>query len=144
MDMKKAEKDHIETLIWFEEFYSRNKKMVDIIVADNKKKMIEYEMPDIISCIIKGEYKINKIYMIKGFTKFNWDELMMNGVTLELCSLKGIPHANYCYSTFHPGINYIGETQYLSEESLKKLRKTFKSLIINLEYYKKYNNLEVE
>ena len=141
--MPRGEKEHIETLKWFEEFYNRNKKMVDIIVADNKKKMIEYEIPDFIA-YIAGEYKKIKVYRIKGFTKFNWGELMMNGVTLELCSLKGIPHANYCYSTFHPEIRYIGEKQYLSEKALKRLREVFKRLIINLEYYKKYNNLEVE
>ena len=143
MTIKDADKEHIETLKWFEGFYSRNKKMVDIIVADNKKKMIEYEIPDFIA-YIKGEYKKIKVYRIKGFTKFNWDELMMNGVTLELCSLKGIPHANYCYSTFRPEIRYIGEKQYLSEKALKRLREIFKRLIINLEYYKKYNNMEVE
>lgn len=31
-----------------------------------------------------------------------------------------------------------------SEKSLKRLREIFKVLIINLEYYKKYNNMEVE
>ena len=142
--MSREEKEHIETLKWFEEFYSRNKKMVDIIVADNKKKMIEYEMPDIISCIIKGEYKVNKIYRIKGFTKFNWDELRRTGTTLELFSLTGIPQVVYCNGNYYPGIYHIGEAQFLSEESLKRLRKIFKSLIINLEYYKKYNNMEVE
>lgn len=143
MTIKDADKEHIETLKWFEEFYNRNKKMVDIIVADNKKKMIEYEIPDFIA-YIAGEYKKIKVYRIKGFTKFNWYEFMRDGVTLELCSLKGIPHVNYCYSTFHPEIRYIGEKQYLSEEALKRLREVFKRLIINLEYYKKYNNLEVE
>ena len=143
MDMKDAEKEHIETLRWFEEFYNINKKMVDIIVADNKKKMIEYEIPDFIA-YVAGEYKKIKVYRIKGFTKFNWDELMRIGTTLELCSLKGIPHVNYCYSTFRPEIRYIGEKQYLSEKALKRLREVFKRLIINLEYYKKYNNMEVE
>lgn len=143
MTIKDADKEHIETLKWFEEFYNKNKKMVDIIVADNKKKMIEYEIPDFIACIA-GEYKKIKVYRIKGFTKFNWDELRRTGTTLELCSLKGIPHANYCYSTFDPEIRYIGEKQYLSEKALKRLREVFKRLIINLEYYKKYNNLEVE
>lgn len=143
MDMKDADKEHIETLRWFEEFYNKNKKLVDIIVADNKKKMIEYEIPDFIA-YIAGEYKKIKVYRIKGFTKFNWHEFMGNGVTLELCSLKGIPHTNYCYSTFRPEIRYIGEKQYLSEKALKRLREVFKRLIINLEYYKKYNNMEVE
>ena len=141
--MKNAEKEHVETLKWFEGFYSRNKKMVDIIVADNKKKMIEYEMPDIISCI-KGEYKNIKVYRIKGFTKFNWDELMRTGTTLELFSLTGIPQVVYCNGNYYPGIYHIGEAQFLSEESLKRLRKIFKRLIINLEYYNKYNNMEVK
>ena len=141
--MSIEEKEHIETLKWFEGFYSRNKKMVDIIVADNKKKMIEYEMPDIIACI-KGEYKNIKVYRIKGFTKFNWDELRRTGTTLELFSLTGIPQVVYCTSNYYPGINCIGEKQYLSEKSLKRLREIFKRLIINLEYYKKYNNLEVK
>ena len=141
--MSREEKEHIETLKWFEEFYNKNKKMVDIIVADNKKKMIEYEMPDIIACI-KGEYKKIKVYRIKGFTKFNWNELMRIGTTLELFSKNGIPRVGYCNSNYYPGINYIGEKQYLTEASLKRLREIFKRLIINLEYYKKYNNLEVE
>ena len=141
--MSREEKEHIETLKWFEGFYSRNKKMVDIIVADNKKKMIEDEMPDIIACL-KGEFKNIKVYRIKGFTKFNWDELRMFGTTLELFSLNGIPQLFYCNENYYPGIIYIGERQYLSEKNLKKLRRIFKSLIINLEYYKKYNNMEVE
>lgn len=143
MDMKNAEKEHADTLKWFQEFYNRNKKMVDIIVADNKKKMIEYEMPDIIACI-KGEYKNIKVYRIKGFTKFNWDELHKIGTTLEIVTLNGIPQVVYCNSNYYPGIDYIGEKQYLSEKALKRLREVFKSLIINLEYYKKYNNMEVE
>lgn len=137
------EKEHIETLKWFEGFYSRNKKMVDIIVADNKNKMIEYEIPDFIA-YIAGEYKKIKVYRIKGFTKFNWDELNKLGTTLETLTFNGIPQVVYCSSNFYPGIRYIGEKQYLSEESLKRLREVFKSLIINLEYYKKYNNMEVE
>lgn len=143
MDMKDAEKEHIETLKWFEEFYNRNKKMVDIIVADNKKKMIEYEMPDIIACI-KGEYKNIKVYRIKGFTKFNWHELDKFGTTLEIVTFNGIPQVVYSSGNFFPGICYIGEKQCLSEKNLKILRETFESLIINLEYYKKYNNMEVE
>lgn len=143
MDMKDAEKEHIETLRWFEEFYNKNKKMVDIIVADNKKKMIEYEMPDIIA-YVAGEYKKIKVYRIKGFTRFNWDELHKNGTTLEIVTLNGIPQVVYCNSNYYPGINCIGEKQYLSEKSLKRLREVFKRLIINLEYYKKYNNLEVK
>jgi hypothetical protein len=141
--MSREKKEHIETLKWFEEFYNRNKKMVDIIVADNKKKMIEYEIPDFIA-YIAGEYKKIKVYRIKGFTKFNWDELSRTGTTLELFSLNGIPQAVYCNSNYYPGIRYIGKKQYLSEKSLKRLREIFKSLIINLEYYKKYNNMEVE
>ena len=141
--MSREEKEHIETLKWFEGFYSRNKKMVDIIVADNKKKMIEYEMPDIIACI-KGEYKNIKVYRIKGFTKFNWHELDKIGTTLEILTFNGIPQVTYCSSNYYPGIDYIGEKQFLSEKSLKRLREVFESLIINLEYYKKYNNMEVE
>lgn len=56
--MKNAEKEHAKTLKWFQEFYNRNKKMVDIILADNKKKMIEYEMPDVWGVVI-GKYKKN-------------------------------------------------------------------------------------
>ena len=140
---QEKEKEHAETLKWFQEFYNRNKKMVDIILTDNKKKMIEYEIPDFIA-YINGEYKNIKVYRIKGFTKFNWDELRMFGTTLELFSLNGIPQLFYCNENYYPGINYIGEKQYLSEKNLKKLREIFKRLIINLEYYKKYNNLEVE
>lgn len=143
MIMKNAEKEHAETLKWFKEFYNRNKKMVDIILADNKKKMIEYEMPDIIACI-KGEYKTIKVYRIKGFTKFNWDELHKIGTTLEIAIFNGIPQVVYSSGNYYPGINCIGEKQCLSEKSLKRLREIFKSLIINLEYYKKYNNMEVE
>lgn len=135
--MKNAEKEHIETLKWFEDFYNRNKKMVDIILADNKKGMIKYVIP-------KGEYKKIEVYRIKGFTKFNWDELHKIGTTLEIVTLNGIPQVVYCNSNYYPGISYIGEKQYLSEKNLKRLREVFKILIINLEYYKKYNNLEVE
>ena len=134
--MSREEKEHIETLRWFEEFYNINKKMVDIIVADNKKKMIEYEMPDIIAWI-KGEYKNIKVYRIKGFTKFNWYELDKFGTTLEIVTFNGIPQVVYSSSNFFPGICYIGEKQCLSEKNLKILRETFESLIINLEYYKK-------
>lgn len=143
MDVKNVEKEHAETLKWFQEFYNRNKKMVDIILTDNKKKMIEYEIPDFIA-YINGEYKNIKVYRIKGFTKFNWGEFMRGGVTLELLSKNGIPRVGYCYSNYNPEINYVGEKQYLTEASLKRLREIFKRLIINLEYYKKYNNLEVE
>lgn len=141
--MSREEKEHIETLKWFEEFYNRNKKMVDIILADNKKKMIEYEIPDVFG-LVTGKPKKIKVYRIKGFTKFNWDELRRTGTTLELFSLNGIPQVVYCNSNYYPGIRYIGEKQYLSEKSLKILREIFKVLIINLEYYKKYNNMEVE
>lgn len=139
MDMK----EHIETLKWFEEFYNRNKKMVDIILADNKKKMIEYEIFDVWG-LLTGKYKKIKVYRIKGFTKFNWDELNRIGTTLELFSLNGIPHLCYSSGNFYPGIRSVGEKQYLSEKSLKKLREIFENLIINLEFYKKYNNMEVE
>ena len=139
MDMK----EHIETLKWFEEFYNKNKKMVDIILADNKKKMIEYEMPDLWG-LVAGKYKKIKVYRIKGFTKFNWHELDKFGTTLEIAIFNGIPQVCYCITNYFPGINYIGEKQCLSEESLKKLREIFESLIINLEFYKKYNNMEVE
>lgn len=141
--MKNAEKEHIETLKWFEGFYSRNKKMVDIIVADNKKKMIKYIIPDFWA-YIKGEYKKIEVYRIKGFTKFNWDELLNDGTTLEIVTLEGKPQLVYCSSNFHPGIRILNNKEYLTEASLKRLRETFKSLIINLEYYKKYNNMEVE
>ena len=141
--MSREEKEHIETLKWFEGFYSRNKKMVDIILADNKKKMIEYEIPDVWGVVI-GKYKKIKVYRIKGFTKFNWNELMRNGTTLELFSKNGIPRVGYCNSNYYPEINYVGEKQYLTEASLKRLREVFKRLIINLEYYKKYNNMEAE
>ena len=134
--MSREEKEHIETLRWFKEFYNINKKMVDIIVADNKKKMIEYEMPDIIAWI-KGEYKNIKVYRIKGFTKFNWHELDKFGTTLEIVTFNGIPQVVYSSGNFFPGICYIGEKQCLSEKNLKILRETFESLIINLEYYKK-------
>ena len=143
MDMK----EHIETLKWFEEFYNKNKKMVDIILEDNKKKMIEYEIPDIIPLIV-GEYKKIKVYRIKGFTKFNWYELDKIGTTLEIVTFNGIPHVGYSSGSFFPEIITIkekqGEKQCLSEESLKILREIFESLIINLEFYKKYNNMEVE
>lgn len=143
MIRKNADKEHIETLKWFEEFYNINKKMVDIIVADNKKKMIEYEIPDVLG-LVAGKYKKIKVYRIKGFTKFNWDELHKIGTTLEIVTLNGIPQVVYCNSNYYPGISYIGEKQYLSEKNLKRLREVFKILIINLEYYKKYNNMEVE
>ena len=143
MDMENEKKEHIETLKWFEEFYNRNKKMVDIILEDNKKKMIEYEIPDIIPLIV-GEYKKIKVYRIKGFTKFNWHELSRIGTTLEIVTFNGIPHVVYCNGGYYPEITYIGEKQCLSEESLKRLREIFGSLIINLKFYKKYNNMEVE
>lgn len=143
MDMKDAEKKHIETLKWFKEFYNKNKKMVDIILADNKKKMIEYEIPDAWG-LVTGKHKKIKVYRIKGFTKFNWGELMRGGTTLELLSKNGIPRVGYCNSNYYPEISYIGEKQYLTEASLKRLREIFKRLIINLEYYKKYNNMEVK
>ena len=143
MDMK----EHIETLKWFEKFYNRNKKMVDIILEDNKKKMIEYEIPDIIPLIV-GEYKKIKVYRIKGFTKFNWDELRRIGTTLEIVTFNGIPHVGYSSGGFYPGIitikEKLGEKQCLSEESLKRLREIFESLIIDLKFYKKYNNMEAE
>lgn len=137
MDMKNAEKEHIETLKWFEKFYNKNKKMVDIILADNKKGMIKYVIP-------KGEYKKIEVYRIKGFTKFNWGELLKNGTTLEIETLKGKPRLVYCFSNFNPEIRIQNNKEYLSEASLKRLREIFKRLIINLEYYKKYNNLEVK
>lgn len=143
MTIKDAEKEHAETLKWFQEFYNRNKKMVDIILADNKKKMIEYEIPDVWGEVI-GKYKKIKGYRIKGFTKFNWNELMRIGTTLELFYKNGIPRVGYGNSNYYPEINYIGEKQYLTEASLKRLREIFKRLIINLEYYKKYNNMEVK
>jgi hypothetical protein len=139
MDMK----EHIETLKWFEEFYNRNKKMVDIILEDNKKKMIEYEMPDVLG-LVAGKYKKIKVYRIKGFTKFNWHELDKFGTTLEIITFNGIPQVVYSSGNFFPGICYIGEKQCLSEKNLKILREIFESLIINLEFYKKYNNMEVE
>ena len=147
MDMENEKKEHIETLKWFEEFYNRNKKMVDIILEDNKKKMIEYEIPDIIP-LIAGKYKKIKVYRIKGFTKFNWHELDKFGTTLEIVTFNGIPHVGYCNGGYYPEIitikEKLGEKQCLSEESLKRLREIFSSLIINLEFYKKYNNMEVE
>lgn len=69
---------------------------------------------------------------------------MRIGTTLELFSKNGIPRVDYCNSNYYPEISYIGEKQYLTEASLKRLREIFKRLIINLEYYKKYNNLEVK
>ena len=63
---------------------------------------------------------------------------------MELISVNVILQVVYTNSNYYPGIMYIGEKQYLSEKSLKRLREVFKSLIINLEYYKKYNNLEVK
>ena len=143
MDMKDADKEHIETLKWFEEFYNKNKKMVDIILADNKKGMIKYVIPDFWA-YVKGEYKKIEVYRIKGFTKFNWGELLKNGTTLEIATLKGKPRLVYCFSNFNPEIRIQNNKEYLSEASLKRLREIFKRLIINLEYYKKYNNLEVE
>ena len=133
--------NHIETLQWFEKFYNKNKKMVDIIVKNDRNKMIEYFIPDVWSGIV-GEYKEIKVYRIKGFTKFNWDELMISGVTLELASIKGKPHLCYCYSNYYPEIRFMGEKQYLSEKSLKRLKEVFTRLIINLEYYKKYAKME--
>lgn len=143
MDMENEKKEHIETLKWFEEFYNRNKKMVDIILTDNKKKMIEYEIPDVLG-LVTGKYKKIKVYRIKGFTKFNWYELDKMGTTLEIVTFNGIPQVVYCYGGYYPEIIYRGEKQYLSEKSLKRLREMFGNLIINLEFYKKYNNMEVE
>lgn len=129
--------EHLETLKWFEQFYKKNKKVVDIILSDNKNKMIEYEILDFWK-MLQGKGETIKVYRIKGFTKFNWNELMRCGTTLEIASLKGKPHLVYCYSNFNPEIRIQNNKEYLTEYTLKRLRELFKRLIINLEYYKKY------
>lgn len=141
--MKNAEKEHAETLKWFQEFYNKNKKLVDIILENNKKKMIEYEIIDFWR-MIQGKNEKIKVYRIKGFTKFNWSKLLKNGVTLEIATLKGKPQVVYCFSNFNPEIRIQNNKEYLTEASLKRLREIFKRLIINLEYYNKYNNMEVK
>lgn len=133
-------KEYIETLKWFEKFYDKNKKLVDIIIKDDKKKMIKYKIPDWLY-LITGEYKEIEVYRIKGYTKFNWNELMRCGTTLVPAKIYGIPQVAFCRSNYYPSIRTMNDNNYLDEDSLKRLKDVFEELIINLEYYKKFKDL---
>ena len=132
--------EYIETLKWFEKFYNKNKKLVDIIVKNDKKKMIKYKIPDWL-CLIAGEYKEIDVYRIKGYTKFNWNELMRCGTTLVPIKAYGIPRVDFCSSNYCPSIRTINDKNYLDEDTLKRLKEVFERLIINLEYYKKFKEI---
>lgn len=129
--------EYIKTLKWFKEFYNKNKKLVDIIVRNDKKKMIKYKIPDWLY-LIDGEYKEIEVYRIKGYTKFNWNELMICGTTLVPAKICGIPQVAFCCSNYYPSIRTINDKNYLDEDTLKRLKEVFERLIINLEYYKKF------
>ena len=36
-----------ETIKWFEEFYNKNEKLVNILIKKDKNKMIKYKIPDV-------------------------------------------------------------------------------------------------
>lgn len=134
--------NNIETLEWFDKFYKKYKKFVDIILAMDKKKMIEYEIPDIYSLLREDEeVEMMKVYRIKGFTKFDFKELQVCGETKEVFLKKGKPILVTCYSNYFPGIRTMGNKTFLDMDALLRLREVFKKLMINLEFYKEYSNL---
>lgn len=129
-----------ETMKWFEEFYNKNEKLVNILIKKDKNKMIKYKIPDVWA-MIGGEYKEIDGYRIKGYTKFDWHNLCICGETLEIDKFYGIPQVVRCYSNYNPEITIIGKKQYLTESSLDRLQQVFTRLLINLEYYKKMEEI---
>ena len=91
--------------------------------------------------MIGGEYKEIDGYRIKGYTKFDWHNLCICGETLEIDKFYGIPQVVRCYSNYNPEITIIGKKQYLTESSLDRLQQVFTRLLINLEYYKKMEEI---
>lgn len=132
--------DHIETLKWFDDFYSKNYKFVHSILSKNKKNLIEIEMPDIWGLVENRVPLITtKAYQVKGYTRFNWEELHMLITTLDFCiSENGKVSIVEVNQNAFPGIIEINNKKYLSEHNLERLQEIFSKLIENLLLYKKY------
>lgn len=137
--------NHLETLKWFDDFYNKNEKLVNIIITNDKTQMNEKEIPDIWSLV--NEYlppQLIKVYQIKGYTKFNWEELNKTGITLDFISKKGKLRTVNVYSSFYPGVRKLNDKQYLDDNALERLKEVFTRLMVDLLYYKKYKENDYE
>ena len=127
------DKSILETILWFNEYYQNNQKLVDKIIKLKNKDLIEEKG-------IFGE----KVYQIKGFTRYPWDKMLNVSISyfewiedvdgkipLQCCKVE---------TWLLPGITHIGKKQYLNEDTLKRLSREFQMLFLINNYYKEIKN----